>query len=333
MKLSEVVEKLLIEVPKPSNWVPDEYDVGLRDIMVDWRETPSADVGIVGVPFDTAVMGRRGCRFGPESVRTSLVFSNVYDPSIDVDLSTGLSLTDFGNIDVLQTDVLRTHDRIEQVVTAIYQLGVTPVIIGGDHSITYPDVKSLINNTNGRVGVIMIDGHLDVRHSHHGEVSSGTPFRRIMEEPDNPVLPKNLVEIGINGWLNSRYYMDYCREMGVTVIAARQVHRRGVDDVIAQALEIASDGTEAIFLSVDIDGLDLSIAPGTCAPNPGGLTAYESLEMVWQIGQHPLSRGLDVLEVAPSLDCGGVTSMMAAALIMHYLGATKTRLHGDAGGR
>lgn len=326
MQIPKEAERLLIEAPRPSNWVPDEYDVGLSDIMVDWREAEHADVGILGVPFDTAVMGRRGCRFGPESVRSSLVFSNVYDPSIDVDLSSGLIITDFGNIDVLQTDVLGTHDRIEQVMTVVFALGVTPVIIGGDHSITYPNVKSLINNTEGNVGVIMIDGHLDVRHSHHGEVSSGTPFRRIMEEPENPVLPRNLVQVGINGWLNSRYYMDYCREIGVTVIPARQVHRRGVDDVIIQALEIASDGTQAIFLSIDIDGLDMSIAPGTCAPNPGGLTAYEALEMVWQMGQHPLSKGLDVLEIAPSLDCGGVTSMMGAALIMHYLGATKKRL-------
>lgn len=326
MKLPEEINKLLIEVPKPFSWVPDEYDVGLRDIMVDWKEADFADIGIVGIPFDTAVMGRRGCRFGPESVRSSLVFSNVYDPSIDVDLSIGLNVTDFGNIDVLQTDVLETHKRIEKVITAIFSLGVTPVIIGGDHSATYPNVKSLINNTEGNVGVIMIDGHLDVRHSHHGEVSSGTPFRRIMEEPDRPVLPKNLVELGINGWLNSRYYMDYCREKGVTVIPAREVHLRGVEDVIVQALETASKDTRAIYLSVDIDGLDLSIAPGTCAPNPGGLSAYEALEMVWQIGQHPLSRGMDVMEIAPSLDCGGITSIMGAALIMHYMGASKVRL-------
>ena len=326
MNFSNEVEKLLIGVPKPSNWVPDEYDVGLRDIMVDWQEAEAVDAGIVGVPFDTAVMGRRGCRFGPESVRSALVFSNVYDPSVDVDLSNGFSLTDFGNIDVLQTDVLGTHERIEKVVTGIFGLGVTPVIIGGDHSISYPTIKSLINNTEGKVGVIMIDGHLDVRHSHHGEVSSGTPFRRIMEEPENPVKPKNLVEIGVNSWLNSRYYMDYCREQGVTVIPARQVHRRGIDDVIAQALELAADGTDAIFLSVDIDGLDLSIAPGTCSPNPGGLTAYEALELVWQIGQHPLSRGMDIVEIAPSLDQGGVTSIMGVAIIMNYLGATKVRL-------
>jgi formimidoylglutamase len=329
MRLSTEVEKLLLAVPKPSNWVPDEYDVGLKDIMVDWKESGSADAGIVGIPFDTAVMGRRGCRFGPESVRNALVFSNVYDPSVDIDLSTDFTLTDFGNIDVLQTDVLGTHERIEQVVTAIYGLGVTPVMIGGDHSVSYPNIKSLINNTKGNVGVIMIDGHLDVRHSHHGEVSSGTPFRRIMEEPEKPVRPKNLVEIGINGWLNSRYYMDYCREQGVTVIPAREVHRRGVDDIINQALELAGDGTEAIFLSVDIDGLDMSVAPGTCSPNPGGLSAYESLELVWRIGQHPLSRGMDILEIAPSLDAAGVTSIMGVALIMHYLAATKVRLQGN----
>jgi formimidoylglutamase len=328
MKLSPAAEALLIDVPRPANWVPDQYDVGLAEIMVDWRTAGKADAALIGVPFDTAVMGRRGCRFGPQAVRSALVFSNVYEPGLEVDLSQGFSLADFGDIDVLQTDVLGTHDRIELVLTEIYKLGLVPVIIGGDHSISYPTVKSLIIVTDGKVGVIMIDSHLDVRISHHGEVSSGTPFRRLMEEPDNPVLPENLVEIGINGWLNSRFYRDYCREMGVTVIPARQVHQRGIEDVVAEALEKATAGTEAIFLSIDIDGLDLSVAPGTCAPSPGGLSAYEALEAVWLIGQHPKTKGLDVVEVAPPLDQGGVTSMMAAALIMNYFGSVKSRLQG-----
>lgn len=325
MHLPKEVEKLLIPVPEPSNWVPDEYDVGLRDIMVDWREADSADIAIVGVPFDTAVVGRRGCRFGPESVRKSLVFSNVYDPGLDVDLSRGFTVTDFGDVDVLQTEVLGTHKRVERVVTAIFHTGVTPAIIGGDHSLTFPNAKALINVTEGNVGVINIDSHLDVRHSHHGEVSSGTPFRRLMEEPERPVSSENFVEIGINGWLNSRYYMDYCRDKGVTVIPARDVHRRGVDEVIAQALKIATNGVEALFLSVDIDSVDLSAAPGTCAPSPGGLTPYEVLEMVWQIGQHPMCRAVDMMEVAPSLDSAGVTSMMGAAIIMNFMGAVKAR--------
>jgi agmatinase len=326
MKLGNNVEELLIPVPKPSNWVPDRYDVGLHDVMVDWKTVESADIGIVGIPFDTAVMGRRGCRFGPESVRSSLVFSYVYDPGLNVDLSKGLTITDFGNIDVFQTDVLRTHERCEQVLTEIRKAGVTPVVIGGDHSLAYPNVKSLMNTTAGRVGVINIDSHLDVRHSHHDEVSSGTPFRRLMEEAEKPMLGKNFVEIGINGWLNSRYYMDYCEEMGVTVIPAREVHRRSVDDVIAQSLERVTDGVDAFYVSLDIDGVDLAAAPGTCAPSPGGLTQYEVLEMVWQFGQHPLCRGFDVMEVAPSLDAAGVTSMLGAALIMNYMAATKVQL-------
>jgi len=327
MKLSKKAEDLLIPVPAPSNWAPDEYDVGLRDVMVDWREAETADIGIVGIPFDTAVIGRRGCRFGPESVRSALVFSNVYNPNYDCDLSTGFSWTDFGNVDVLLTEVLGTHERVETVVTDMFKTGVTPVMIGGDHSLAYPDIKGLINflGPGKKIGIINIDTHLDVRHSHHGEVSSGTPFRRLLEEPGQPLDPKNFVELGINGWLNSKYYMDNIREMGVTIIPAREVHRRDVDDVIAQALEIATAGVDALFVSFDIDAIDLSAAPGTCSPSPGGLTPYQVQEMVWQFGQHTLCRGFDIVEVSPSLDQGGVTSMMAMSLIMNFMGATKVR--------
>ena len=163
----------------------------------------------------------------------------------------------------------------------------------------------------------------------YGMISSGTPFRRLIEEPDrNPLLPKNLVEIGINGWLASKYYGDYCKEKGITVIPAREVHRRGIKDVVAEALEIASDRTEAIWISFDIDGLDLAYAPGTCAPNPGGLTSYQALEAIWLIGQHPLCKGMDLLEVAPPWDVQNITSIMAAALAMQFIGATKKRIYG-----
>ena len=326
MKLPKEIESLLLESGKIGKFVPDEYDIEISDIIKDWRELDSADVGLVGIPFDSSVMMRRGCRFGPEGVRNALSFSISYEVGLDVDLSTAFSIIDFGNIDVVHTDVLKTHQRIEKVITAIYKLGITPMVIGGDHGTSYPTIKSLINNVDGNIGVIMIDAHLDVRKSHHGELSSGTPFRRLMEEPEHPLLPKNFVEIGINGWHNSKFYMDYCRKMGITVIPAREVHQRGITNVVAQALDIASNGTKAIFLSFDIDGLDFAAAPGTCAPNPGGLTSYQGLEAVWQIGQHPLLRGMDIMELSPPLDVKGLTSNMGAALVMQYLGATKKRL-------
>jgi len=331
MKLSAATAALLIDCPRPRSFVPDEYDVTIADIMVDWREAERADVALLGIPFDTAVSGRRGCKDGPNSIRNALVFSNVYEPGLDVDLSEGFSVADFGNVDVLYTDVLGTHRRVETVVTDIVGLGLTPLILGGDHSLAYPDIKGLMNNVAGKIGVINIDAHLDVRHSHHGEVSSGTPFRRLIDDPSGKLNPKNFVELGINSWLNSRYYMDYCREIGVSVITAREVHLRGIGPAIDRALEVAAAGTEAIFLSFDIDAIDSAHVPGTNAPSVGGLTSFQALEAVWRIGQHPKCRGMEVMEVAPSLDAANVSSIVGAALAMQFLGATRRRL-GQANG-
>lgn len=326
MKLPKEIEKFLVEGGKRAKLVPSGYGTGISDIIKDWRAVDRADIGLIGIPFDTSVMVRRGCRFGPEGVRDVLVFSANYEPGLDVDLSTNLDIVDFGNIDVVPTDVLKTHERIEKVITAIYKLGVIPVIIGGDHGNSYATIKSLINSLEGNIGVIMFDGHMDVRKPLHGEISSGTPFYRLMEEREHPLLAKNLVEIGINGWLNSKVQMDYCREMGVTIITAREVHKRGIVDVVTQALDIASNNTEAIFLSFDIDALDFAAASGVSAPNPGGLTSYQGLEAVWLIGQHPLSRGMDLMEVSPPLDIQGTTSHMGEALVLHYFAAVKKQL-------
>ncbi len=326
MKLPPATASLLIDCPKPQSFVPDKYDVTVADIMVDWREAESADVALLGIPFDTAVSGRRGCKDGPNSIRSALVFSNVYEPGLDVDLSKRFSVTDFGNVDVLYTDVLGTHERVETVVTDIVKLGLTPLILGGDHSLAYPDIKGVMNNVNGKIGVINIDAHLDVRHSHHGEVSSGTPFRRLIDDPSGKLDPKNFVEFGINSWLNSRYYMDYCRDLGVSVITARELHLNGILPAIKQALEVAAEGTDAIFLSFDIDAIDSAHVPGTNAPSAGGLTSFQALETVWRIGQHPKCRGMDIVEVAPSLDAANVSSIMGAALAMQFMGATKRRL-------
>jgi len=323
MKLPSEAEKLLLPPAPVGKFVPDQYDIEMADLVVPWREAARADIGLVGIPFDTAVVIRRGCRFGPDGIRAALAMSTSYEPGLDVDLSTkSVVITDFGNVDAMQTDVLETHRRVEVVLTEIRRAGVTPLVLGGDHSLAYPNIKSLINVTGGPIGVINIDGHLDLRISHHGEVSSGTPFRRLLELPGQPLHPRNFVEIGINGWHNSAFYMGYAREKGIRVIPAREVHQRGIEAVVKEALDrVTSGGVKALYLSFDIDGLDMAAAPGTCAPNAGGLTAYQGLEAVWLIGQHPLCQGFDVMEVAPPLDILGLTSTMGAALAMHFIGA------------
>ena len=325
MKMNPEVEKYLFPAGKPAGFCPDDHGQAVAEIIGDWHEMDQIDVGILGVPYDTSVMYRPGCRFGPKSVRGQFIMSNTYEAGLQCDISE-LKLTDFGNIDAIYTDVLETHKRVEDVVTEICANGVIPLVIGGDHSLAYPDVKGLMNSIEGNVGVIMFDGHLDVRTDHHGMISSGTPFRRLMNEPErNPLKPTNLVEVGINGWLNSKYYRDYCDEQGITIIPARDVHRRGIDEVIEEAIEIASKDCDAIWISVDIDGLDLAYAPGTCAPNPGGLTSFQMLEAIYRIAQEEKCMGMDLLEVSEPWDVQNLTSMMGAALCMNFLGGIATR--------
>lgn len=327
MHISKEAEKLLIPVPAPSNWAPDEYDVPLKSIMKDWKETDTVDVAVVGIPFDTAVIGRRGCRFGPEGVRNAFTFVNVYEPGYDIDLSENFSIADFGNIDCLLTEVKGTHERVETVLTELFKTGSSVLAIGGDHSLTYSNARGLINAIDGKIGVINIDSHLDVRFSHHGEVSSGTPFRRLMSEENdkNKLDPKNFVEIGIGGWLNSKFYYDNIKDIGVRIIPAREVHRRGIETCIKEAIDIAANGTDAIFLSIDIDGLEHSAVPGTCSPTPGALTVPHVLELIYMVGQHPKCVAMDLLEVSPPLESGILTSIVGGALCMQFFGAQKVR--------
>lgn len=326
MRLPAEAEKLLLPADKVGKFVPDEYDVELADLIQDWRAVDRVDVGFLGIPFDTSVMIRRGCRFGPSGVRRSLMLSTSFEPGLNVDLAEGITIADFGDVDVVHTDVHETHRRIETVLTPIFEAGVMPIVIGGDHGTTYASVKALTNAVDGRIGVINIDAHLDVRISHHGEISSGTPFRRLLDLPGQPLRPENFVELGINGWHNSAFYMRWCREQGITIISAREVHQRGIESVVDDALEIAGRGVEALYVSFDIDSLDAAYAPGTCAPNPGGLTGYQALEAVFRAVQHPKVRGFDLVEVAPPLDVLDLTSYMGAAVAMQAVGATKVRL-------
>lgn len=326
MKLSPEIEKLLLPSARIPNYVPDEYDVDISMIVKDWRESPTPAVGILGIPFDTACMSRRGARWGPQGVRNGLVAMTSYEPGLDVDISEGLEVADFGDVDVVHTSVEETHRRVTLVAEELCRKQIIPLSIGGDHSLTFPLVRGLCGATRGNVGVVYFDAHPDVRLARHGEVSSGTSFRRIFDElPSKQIAPRNVVAIGINGWHNSKRWVDYMKDIGMRVITAREVHTRGINAVMEDALTCATKDVDAIYVSVDIDCLDAAFAPGTNVPGQGGLTSFQLLEGVFALGRSPLVRGFDVMEVAPPLDSSNVTSYMGAAVLMQFLGALKAR--------
>jgi len=321
----DAVADLLSPHPGYSVGVDDEYDTNVGEIIADAREAERADVGLVGVPFDTAcVAGPRGSREGPAGVREEITYGTCYNPEIDVDIAEGIDVVDYGDVDVVQTEVPATHDRVERVLTAITESGVVPFSVGGDHSLTYPTAKATMNAVDGRVGVINVDAHHDVRHSHGGELSSGTPFRRLLEDESGRLDGENFVELGLSGWHNSKYYLDWVRDVGAEVITAREIHRDGVDPAVDRALDAATDGTEAVFVSVDIDVLDAGASAGTCAPSPGGLLPWQLLELVFRLCRHPTVRGGDLMEVAPPLDATGATTAIGAAVATQFLGARKS---------
>jgi len=246
--------------------VEDEYDTNVGEIITDAREADEADVGLVGIPFDTAcIAGPRGSRLGPGGVREAITYGTCYNPEIGVDISEGIDVVDYGDVDVVQTEVPASHDRVERVLTAVTESGVVPFSIGGDHSLSYPTAKAMMNAVDGQVGVINIDAHHDVRHSHGGELSSGTPFRRLLEDDSGQLDGENFVELGLSGWHNSSYYLDWVEEIGAEIVTALDIHKNGVDQAAERALDAATDGTEAVFVSVDIDVLDAGVA-GERAP-------------------------------------------------------------------
>ncbi len=304
--------------------VEDEYDTNVGELVERYENAGDADVGVVGIPSDTGcVAGPRGSRYGPAGVRDQITHGTAYNPELDVSIESGLDIVDFGDVRVQATDLHETHERVERVLTAINERDVFTIGIGGDHSHTYPTGKALMNATDGDVGVINVDAHHDVRHSHGGELSAGTPFRRLLEDDSGQLAHENFIELGLSGWHNSEYYADYVRENGGSIITARDVHRGGAVDAAQRALEIAADGTEAVFVSVDIDVLDVASAPGTCAPSPGGLQSHQLLEIVYQLVRDERVKAADLMEVAPPLDTGDVTTMTAAAVVTQMFGAQR----------
>lgn len=322
MQLSDEAQRYLTPAQSLTPMIEDPYETSVAKVIRPASEVQSAQYGIVGVPFDATTIFRRGSRFGPTSVREALQGCTSFNPSLNVDVADGGPIVDFGNVDVLQTEYGETWRRTEAVMTAIFQSGVTPVVIGGDHGNTYPVVRGLANAMKGPIGLILIDAHYDVRVSHHGEVSSGVPFRYLIEKLEGQrITGKNLVEIGITGWHNSKTYRDWCEEQGITVIPAREVHRGNIDEIARRALEIAGKGTEAIWITLDIDAADVAYGPGTNAPAIGGLTSHQILEMVYQFGLDPKVAGYDVMEVSPFLDSHNMTSELAATSILDFFAA------------
>lgn len=303
----------------------DEFDEPVADLVVPLAKALRPAAVLLGVPFDATTMGRSGSKHAPAAVREALAGLLSYHAGFDVDLRTGGVLADAGDVDALQTDVEETWRRISEAVTVQMSTVDAPLIVlGGDNSLTFPVLRGALAARSGRLGVVHFDAHFDVRVSHHGEPASGVPFRRALEDLDGRIRGRNMTQIGIAGWENTKAAANYVAAEGIRVYSAREVQTTSIDRLVDEVVSRAVDDTDGVWISIDIDAVDGAFAPGTNCPTVGGLTSHQLLELVWRLSQVPQVVGLDLSEVSPPLDRDGVTVQLAAATILTFLaGRTK----------
>jgi guanidinobutyrase len=289
-----------------------------RPFLRDMRELGGQDVAVVGVPFDGGTTYRSGTRWGPQAMRAiSGLGSGGYNFEMGVDLFEALEMVDLGDVSVIPANIEKTFDQIDKAVSFIHERAVFPVILGGDHSIGYPDVRGLAPHVDGNVGIIHFDRHSDLSEYNFDERMHGTPFFHATNIPNAPAT--NLVQIGIGGWTGSRAGVKVARERRATVITVSDIDRWGLERVAEMALEIAWKGAKAVFLSFDIDCIDPGFAPGTGTPEAGGLLPREAFRLLHIVTREGLA-GMELVEVCPPYDVGEVTSLLGVRVINDVLG-------------
>jgi formiminoglutamase len=314
------------EVQRRSHW-NDRFETRISNWLAPWDFASPIDVGIIGVPMSKSSIRASGASMAPNAFRESLGIFTTYSPDYDVDLAT-MKVRELGDVQVPLIDAVAGLQRIEECLRACYARpeGFFPLIIGGDHAITAPSVRALSSaNPDKQIGLIHFDAHNDVRVMDHGP-TNGTPIRGILES-DARVDGKNLVQVGIHGFMNASYYKQWVEAQGGTIFTGRSVRQQGMSEVLDRSLEIAGKGTDAIYVTVDIDVLELGYAPGTGAATPEGLNPLDLLEALFSLGQDPRVVAIDFVEFDPRRDIAEITARTFTSGVLTFLAGLFLRLN------
>jgi len=291
----------------------------------DWVPTAAAlaarrpDVAVIGAPFDIATTYRPGARFGPRALRAAAHDPGPNHLDLGLDIYEWLDVVDAGDAYCPHGMTERSHANIQAKVAAVTDSGAFPVIIGGDHSITWPAATAVARRHGwGRLGLLHFDAHADTADTIEGNLAShGTPMRRLIES--GAVRGRNFVQVGLRGYWPPPEVFAWMREQEMTWHLMHEMWDRGVRPVIADAIARASDGCDAIYLSVDIDVLDPGFAPGTGTPEPGGMNPADLLRAIRTIALETPLVALDVVEVSPPYDQSDNTVNNAHRVVLETL--------------
>jgi agmatinase len=303
----------------------------LRAPVCNDLATLDADIGVIGAPTDEGSPWVPGARFGPRAIREQSMkgrsFSSKRDGYYDIDedrrfLEHEMSqrrIVDCGDADIIYTNVEQTFANITEKVQGIVAAGAMPVVIGGDHAISFPVVRGL----NEHVDVLHFDAHLDFSPFLHGTWgTNGQPFRLMADLPH----VGHMVQVGIRSLSTNEASLLDARTRGNDVATVKQTRQRGIESL----LEHLTPGGK-VYVSIDIDVLDLPLVPGCSSAELGGFDYHEFRDILTGVAERFEVVGFDLVEVNPLLDVrANHTSLVAARLMMEFLARIVEQPHWKA---
>jgi len=278
----------------------------------------NADVAVLGIPFDNTASMRPGCRQAPRALRDASArfgwlgdpagSSGYFDIGQDVMFMSGVRIVDAGDVDV-RIDTAVTHERITSHARSIVDRGLLLASIGGDHSVSFPLVTAF--EKFAPLTIVLLDAHLDYRDNSMGlKFTNNSPFRRIHELP----FVRRIVTVGVRGIKSTDREYRETLDHGNLVFPMERVHNDGIAAIVSEIGELGH-----YYLSLDIDGLDPAIAPGTESPEADGLSFRQAKQLLRGIAGHGKLVGVDIVEVNPYLDHAELTQHIAVQLLIEAI--------------
>jgi agmatinase len=282
--------------------------------LEDVKKVGEYDVAIVGVPHDSGTTYRPGTRFGPQGIRKISALYTPYNFELGVDLREQIKLCDVGDIFTIPANNEKSFDQISKGIAHIFKSGAFPIVLGGDHSIGFPTVRGVCRHLGDKkIGIIHFDRHVDTQETDLDERMHTCPWFHATNMKNAPA--KNLVQLGIGGWQVPRQGVKVCRERATNILTVTDITEMGLDVAADFAIAKATDGTDCVWISFDIDCIDAGFVPGTGWPEPGGLLPREALYLLKKIVQNTTVCGIEIVEVSPPYDVSDMTALMATRVI------------------
>ena len=288
------------------------------------------DIAVCGVPWDSTATARAGARFGPQAIRSCDYVGGYGYPhnhlDVRVDAFEQLRMCDYGDAPIALGNVMRTFVGIRKFIGTIVEAGAVPIVLGGDHAITWPSAMAVADHHgHGKVGIVHFDAHADTAPDTPGHLAShGTPMRKLIESGAVP--GKNFVQVGLRGYWPTPDTLSWMADQQMRTHFMAEIVRDGFDAVLERAVDEALDSADHLYISLDIDVTDPAFAPATGTPEPGGLTSAQVLAAVRRLSAEVGIVGMDVVEVSPPYDGpGAITAILANRAVREAMTGTAMR--------